>query len=135
MGAKMSAPRMQPTGMVNVTSHATMDGKLECFGYGQRADIPNPGDLMIVTTNYIRENAKIQEIEFTLRIRGRDMQLFVTAAQDALILWKDNQHWLSASSSRLGASEPIDTRSLSTIRGADQLSTLVQFMKNQPGHL
>lgn len=125
----MSAPRMQPSGMVSVTSHAMMDGKLECFGYGQRDDIPNPGDLMIVTTNYIRENAKLQEIEFTLRIRGRDMQLFVTAANDALLLWKDNQHWLSASSSRLENSAPIDTRSLSAIRGADQISTLSAFLK------
>tara|TARA_R110000868_G_scaffold317902_1_gene578687 strand:- start:331 stop:717 length:387 start_codon:yes stop_codon:yes gene_type:complete len=123
----MSAPRMQPSGMVSVTSHAMMDGKLECFGYGQRDDIPNPGDLMIVTTNWIRENAKTQEIEFTLRIRGKDMGLFVQAASDALLLWKDNQHWLSASSSRLDGQTPIDTRSLSQIRGDDQMTTLAAF--------
>lgn len=125
----MSAPRMQPSGMVNVTSHAMIEGKLDCFGYGQRADIPNPGDLMIVTTNYIRENAKLQEIEFTLRIRGRDMQLFVTAANEALTLWKDNQHWLSASSSRLETDAPIDMRSRSEIRGADQMAALSAFLK------
>lgn len=127
----MSAPRMQPSGMVSVTSHAMMDGKLECFGYGQRADIPNPGDLMIVTTNWIRENAKTQEIEFTLRIRGRDMALFVEAAQTALTLWLDNQHWLSASSSRLENTPQVDMRSLSQIRGADQMSTLAAFKKSQ----
>ena len=125
----MSAPRMQPSGMVNVTSHAMMEGKLECFGYGQRPDIPNPGDLMIVTTNYIRENAKIQEIEFTLRIRGRDMALFVQAAGDALVLWKDNEHWLSASSSRLPNSPPLDMRSKSEARGADQMTALSAFLK------
>jgi len=127
----MSAPRMQPSGMVNVTSHAMMEGKLECFGYGQRDDIPNPGDLMIVTTNYVRENAKIQEIEFTLRIRGRDMALFVKAAGDALILWKDNEHWLSASSSRLAGMPAIDMRSKSEARGVDSLATLAAFKKSQ----
>jgi len=84
---------------------------------------------MIVTTNYIRENAKIQEIEFTLRIRGRDMAFFVQAAGDALILWKDNEHWLSASSSRLANSPPVDIRSKSEARGADQMTALSAFLK------
>jgi hypothetical protein len=129
MGAKMTAPRMQPSGIVTVTSHATMNGKLECYGYGQRPDIPNPGDLMIVTTNYIRENMKIQEVEFTLKIRGRDMQLFVSAAQEALLLWKDNEHWLSASSSRLGGAAPIDQRSLSAQRQANLIETIAHLSK------
>lgn len=123
----MSAPRMQPSGIVTVTSHATMDGRLECFGYGQDDRIPNPGDLLIVTTNWIRENAKLQEIEFTLRIRGKDMGLFVQAAGDALLLWKDNQHWLQASSSRLENQPRTDMRSLSQIRGEDQLAALAAF--------
>ena len=126
----MSAPRMQPSGMVNVTSHARMEGKLECFGYGQRADIPTPGDLMIVCTNYLQENGKNQEVEFTLKIRGRDMALFVAAAGEALILWKDNEHWLSAPSSRiLGVSPPLDMRSKSQARGEDQMTALSAFLK------
>jgi hypothetical protein len=122
---------MQPSGMVTVTSHATMDGRLECFGYGQRPDIPNPGDLLIVTTNWVRENAKVQEIEFTLRIRGRDMSIFCKAAGDALLLWDDNKHWLQAPSSRLPDTALLDTRSLSAIRRDDQTSTLEAFKQHQ----
>jgi len=125
----MSAPRMQPSGMVTVTSHATMDGRLECFGFGQDERIPNPGDLLIVTTNWIRENHKIQEIEFTLRIRGRDMGLFVQAAGDALLLWKDNQHWLSASSSRLENDPRVDTRSLTDQRQASLMQATARLLK------
>jgi len=120
----MSAPRMSPSGTVNVTSHALMEGRLELFGYGADERLPNPGDLLIVTTNWTRENGKVQEVEFALRLRGRDMHLFVAAAQEALTLWKDNEHWLSAPSSKPG----LDTRAMSEIRAADSKAHLVAFL-------
>ena len=125
----MSAPRMQPSGIVNVTSHATMEGKLECFGYGSRPDIPNPGDLLIVTTNYLRENMKVQEIEFTLKIRGKHMSIFCEAAASALELWEDNKHWLEASSTRLENQPRIDTRSLSDQRRASLMDSIAHLSK------
>ena len=123
----MSAPRMQPSGMIEVTSNARLEGKLNVFGYGQDDRIPNPGDLLIVTTNWIKENARNQEIEFALRIRGRDMHLFVSAAQEALQLWNDNKHWLQAPMSQPG----IDTRGLKAIRQAESQSNLAAFLKHQ----
>jgi len=118
----MSAPRMHPSGMIEVVSNARLEGKLSIYGYGQDDRIPNPGDLLIVTTNWIKENARNQEIEFSLRIRGRDMALFVEAAKEALLLWNDNKHWLQAP-----MSNPGDTRPLSTIRRADNNDAVRRF--------
>jgi hypothetical protein len=122
-GEIMSAPRMHPSGMIEVVSNARLEGKLEIFSFGQRDDIPNPGDLMIVTTNWIKENLKVQEIEFKLRIRGRDMALFEQAAHEALLLWNDNKHWLQASMSQLG----VDSRPMTKIRSADQAAAINSF--------
>ena len=119
----MSAPRMQPSGMVNLVSTAQMQGKLEVFGYGQDIRAISPGDLLIVTTDYVMENAHKQKIEFTLRLRGRDMHLFETAAHTAQLLWKENEHWLNASLN----TPNLDQRGISEIRLSDQIATLNAF--------
>jgi hypothetical protein len=82
----------------------------------------SPGDLLIVTTNWIRENARVQEIEFSLKIRGRQIHLFVEAAKEALLLWDDNKHWLTAS-----MANPGDTRPMSAIRSTDQAAAIKGF--------
>lgn len=123
----MSAPRMQPSGMIEVTSNARLEGKLQVFGYGQRDDIPNPGDLMIVTTNWVKDGFTKQQIEFKLRIRGRDMALFAQAAQEALNMWNDNKHWLQAPMSQPG----VDTRPQSEIRRADTAMSLAALLRHQ----
>ena len=121
----MSAPRMQPTGMVNVTSTAQMQGKLQVFGYGQDSRAISPGDLVIVTTDYLTENLHKQSIEFALRLRGRDMHLFESAAITAQALWIENEHWLTA-----GVNDPnLDQRGKSEIRLADQMETLNAFLR------
>jgi hypothetical protein len=113
----MSAPKKQPSGMVNVTSTAQIQGKLELFGYGFDDRVINPGDLIIVSSDYVGENFHRQKVEFTLRLRGRDMQLFVDAATTARNLWDENKHWLNA-----GVNTPnLDMRGMSEIRLADQL--------------
>lgn len=119
----MTAPRMTSSGQIEVTSTAKMDGRLELFGYGQRDDIPNPGDLLIVTTNWVRDNYRTQEVEFKLRIRGKDMETFIEAARGALLLWEDNKHWLQASASQPG----VDTRSISTQRSESQANAIRLF--------
>lgn len=123
----MSAPRMQPSGMVEVTSNARLEGKLQVFGYGQHEDIPNPGDLMIVTTNWVKDGFTKQQIEFKLRIRGRDMALFAAAANEALIMWNDNKHWLQAPASQPG----VDTRAQSVIRQSDTALNLAALLRHQ----
>jgi hypothetical protein len=121
----MPAPKMQPNGFVNVTSTARMQGKLELFGYGFHDDAVNPGDLVIITTDYLMENAHRQKIEFSLKLRGRDMHLFESASHTARLLWDDNKHWLNA-----GVNDAnVDTRSLTQIRQADQIDTLNRFLK------
>lgn len=110
--------------MVNLVSTAQMQGKLEVFGYGADARVINPGDLLIVTTDFVNENAHRQKLEFALRLRGRDMNLFVEAAKNALALWDDNKHWLNASLN----TPNLDQRSLTEIRKADQLATLAAFL-------
>ena len=119
----MASPRMQPTGTVDMTTHQRIDGKLSCFGYGQDERAINPGDLMIIGSNWFKENQRLVETEFALRIRGRDMAYFLAHAQLASDLYADNKHWLSAPSSTPG----IDMRSRSAIRTADNVSALTAF--------
>ena len=121
----MPAPRMQPSGMVNVVSTAQMQGKLEMFGFGQDERAINPGDLLIVTTDYVMENAHQQKIEFSLRLRGRDMYLFEQAAHIAQNLWLENEHWLNASVD----TPNLDQRGKSEIRASDQLQTVNDFYR------
>jgi hypothetical protein len=119
----MSAPKMQPSGMVNVISTAQLQGKLELFGFGQDARAINPGDLLIVCTDYVGENLHKQKVEFTLRLRGRDMHLFETAAHTAQLLWVDNEHWLNASLNKPG----LDQRGISEMRLAENLRAVNSF--------
>jgi len=107
-------------GMVNVVSTAQLQGKLELFGYGFDPRAINPGDLLIVCTDYVGENLHKQKVEFTLRLKGRDMDLFVEASKDALFLWNDNKHWLDSPVNGVR----VDTRSLSAIRLADNLANI-----------
>ena len=119
----MSAPRMQPSGMVNVTSTAQLQGKLELFGFGQDSRAISPGDLLIVTSDYVGENFHRQKVEFTLRLRGRDMHLFVDAAKIAQALWVENEHWLNASVD----TPNLDQRGRSEIRLGENLANLEAF--------
>ena len=119
----MPAPRMNPTGMIEVTSTSRLDGKLELFGYGQDSSIPNPGDLLIVSTDYLNENFHNQKIEFRLRIRGRDMALFSAAAQEALLLYEDNKEWLM----RPMSTPKVEQVSRSSIRSNDQINAIKSY--------
>jgi len=119
----MSAPRMQPTGMVNVVSTAQLQGKLELFGFGQDVRAISPGDLLIVTSDYVGENFHRQKVEFTLRLRGRDMHLFVDAAKIAQALWVENEHWLNASVD----TPNLDQRGISEIRMSETLNNIAAF--------
>jgi hypothetical protein len=121
----MSAPKRAPSGMVNVTSSAQMQGKLEVFGFGFDDRAISPGDLVIVTTDQVMQNAHRQSIEFALRIRGRDMHLFERESHIARLLWDENQHWLNASSD----TPNLDMRSASQIRQSDQMDLIARFSK------
>ena len=79
--------------------------------------------MLIVTTNWVRDNYKTQEVEFKLRIRGKDMAVFIEAARGALLLWEDNKHWLQASASQPG----VDKRSISTQRSESQADAIKLF--------
>ena len=121
----MPAPKMHPNGFVSVTSTAKMQGRLEVFGFGFHDDAVNPGDLVIVTTDYLMENAHRQKIEFSLKLRGRDMHIFEAESHTARLLWDENQHWLNAP---MGTPN-LDMRGRSEIRLGDQIETLNRFLK------
>jgi hypothetical protein len=121
----MSAPKMHPNGFVSVTSTAKMQGRLEVFGFGFHDDAVNPGDLVIVTTDYLMENAHRQKIEFSLKLRGRDMHLFEAASRTARLLWDENKNWLNAP---MGTPN-LDMRGRSEIRLGDQMDSLNRFLE------
>jgi hypothetical protein len=126
----MTAARQAPMGMVNVVSTAQLQGKLEMFGFGADDRVINPGDLLIVTTNFVGINMNRQEVTFTLNLRGRDMHLFIEAAQTALMLWDDNKHWLSAP---MGGPR-VDTRPMSEIRAGENLAAIHAFYPPPPNY-
>ena len=119
----MTAPKMQPSGMINVTSTAQLQGKLELFGYGAHDGVINPGDLLILCTDYVGEGFHRQKVEFKLRLRGRDMHLFVEAAKLANNLWDENKHWLNASIN----APNLDQRGKSEIRLGESLDLINKF--------
>ena len=127
----MTAARQAPMGMVNVVSTAQLQGKLELFGYGADDRVVNPGDLLIVTTDFVGENMHRQKVEFTLKLRGRDMHLFLEAAKTAEMLWVDNKHWLSAPVN----GPRIDTRAMSEIRLGENLKAIAAFLPPPPPNL
>ena len=114
---------MQPSGMINVTSTAQLQGKLELFGYGAHDGVINPGDLLILCTDYVGEGFHRQKVEFKLRLRGRDMHLFVEAAKLANNLWDENKLWLNASIN----TPNLDQRSKSEIRLGESLDLINKF--------
>ena len=118
---------MTPSGTMDVTSHATMDGKIKVLGFGEDDRAINPGDLLLIGSNWMRENGKLIETEFVLKLRGRDIEYFVQAAQTARLLYEDNKHWLTASMSQPG----VDSRPMSSIRRADNNSTLKRFLATE----
>jgi len=124
----MPAPKRHPNGFVSVTSTAKMQGRLEVYGFGFHDDAVNPGDLVIVTTDYLMENAHRQKIEFSLKLRGRDMKLFEDAAHTARLLWDDNKHWLDAA---MGTPN-LDTRGKNEIRLAETLANISAFYPPPP---
>lgn len=119
----MTAPKMHPTGTVTVTTSAVSNGRLTCYGYGQDDRVINPGDLLIVGSNFHQENMKRIETEIAIRLRGRDLSYFFDHVVDALRLWQENRAWLEAP-----ASQPnLDMRSTSAKRVQDQLSAIRSF--------
>ena len=116
----MSESRMNPSGTVTVKTSAVTNGKLTCYGYGQDDRVINPGDLLIVGTNFMRENMKTVETEIAIRLRGRDLSYFFDHVVDALRLWNDNKEWLQTPASQPG----IDMRSTSAKRASDQLDAI-----------
>jgi hypothetical protein len=103
-----------------------MDGKIKVLGYGEDDRAVNPGDLLLIGSNWMRENSKLIETEFVLKLRGRDIDYFIQAAVNAKMLYEDNKHWLQAPMSQ----PDIDTRSMSSIRAADQITTLHKYLSS-----
>jgi hypothetical protein len=119
----MTAPTMYPSGTVTVTSSAVTNGRLTCYGYGQDDRVINPGDLLILGSNFHQENMKQIETEIAIRLRGRDLSYFFDHIVDALRLWQDNKDWLQAPASR----PALDMRSTSAKRAKDQLDVIKSF--------
>ena len=109
---------------MDVTTHATMQGRIKCLGFGEHDKAISPGDLVLIGSNWMRENSKLVETEFVLQLKGKDIQYFIVAANIAKMLYEDNKHWLEAPSSQPG----IDYRPVSVMRSDDQQEALHRFL-------
>ena len=118
-----TAPRMYPSGTVTVTSSAVTNGRLTCYGYGQDDRVINPGDMLIVGSNFMRDGSKVIETEIAIRLRGRDLSYFFDHVVDALRMWQENKDWLQAPASQPG----LDMRGTSEKRKQDQLGVIKSF--------
>ena len=119
----MAAPKMHPSGTVTVTSSAVTNGRLTCYGYGQDDRVINPGDMLIVGSNFMRDGSKVIETEIAIRLRGRDLSYFFDHVVDALRMWQENKDWLQAPASQPG----LDMRGTSEKRKQDQLDVIKSF--------
>lgn len=119
----MTAPKMHPSGTVTVTTSAVTNGRLTCLGYGQDDRVINPGDMLILGSNFTREGLKVTETEMCIRLRGRDLNYFFDHIVDALRQWQENKDWLEAPSSQPG----LDMRSTSAKRSSDQLDAIQAY--------
>jgi len=111
----MAAPRRPILGMVNVTSTSQLQGNISVFGYGQHEKAISPGDLVIVAHDYLGQGLHRQKVEFSLKLRGRDMHLFVDEATQALMLWEENREWLEAPMSKPAIDDPNQRLPMATI--------------------
>ena len=116
----MSAPRLAPQGSTTVSSEVTSQGSIEIRSYGQDPRIPNPGDLMIISTTDQKDGSRKQATEFTLRIKGSDMQIFLDAAIEAVRMWKENKEWLETKTRSFDAPDDGPIFKIATARKADQ---------------
>jgi len=119
----MTAARMHPSGTVTVTTSAVTNGRLTCYGYGQDDRVINPGDMLILGSNFMRDGSKVIETEIAIRLRGRDINYFFDHVVDALRLWQENKDWLQAPASQPG----LDMRSTSEKRSSDQINAIQAF--------
>jgi len=111
----MAAPRRPVLGMVNVTSTSQLQGNISVFGYGQHEKAISPGDLVIIMHDYVGQGLHRQKIELSLKLRGRDMHLFVDEATHALGLWEENREWLEAPMSKPATDDPNQRLPMGTI--------------------
>lgn len=116
----MSAPRLAPQGSTTVSSEVTSQGSIEIRSYGQDPRIPNPGDLMLISTTDQKDGGRNQSVEFTLRIKGRDMQVFLDAAVEAVRLWSENKEWLESKTTAVAAEVEGPVYKLAAARSAGQ---------------
>jgi len=89
---------VNPSGSVRVTTTSHSKARLKLFGFGEDERVVNPGDLLIVSENYLSEVSQIMT-SFELTIKGRDMDVFGSQIAKALRLWEQNKEWLTQPSS------------------------------------
>ena len=120
----MSAPRSAPQGSTTVSSEVTSQGSIEIRSYGQDDRIPNPGDLMIISTTNQTDGGRKQAVEFTLRIKGSDMHIFLAAASDAVRLWNENKEWLQTTTTSRSADDDGPIFKIATARKVDHVTVM-----------
>lgn len=85
------------SGRANITTTQAGSTRHRIYGWGDHADVINPGDLMVetvITGDGFRTTA-------TVHYRGRDVHRLAAAATEAAALYDENADWLGAPATRI----------------------------------
>ena len=67
---------MNPTGRITVTTESHAVTRFQMYGFGEDVRVPNEGDLLLVSENYLSDAGKVEKVSTELLLRGRDLWMF-----------------------------------------------------------
>lgn len=91
----------RPSARVAVKIQAHERTRLRVLSYGEDDRVPNPGDLLLVSTVGDGINGSI---EMAVLIHGNEMELLARDVNKAVLDFKENEDWLRQPATRKRAS-------------------------------
>ena len=107
--------------------------RLKVLLFGEDDRVINPGDLLIVSESSLNSGLTNSVTNFELVVQGRDVALFLEAAQKASDMWDANKEWLAAP---VSGPKAVSTRGIAGISqlpppSADRMGELLGRIKKQ----
>lgn len=91
----------RPSARVAVKIQAHQSTRIRVLAYGEDDRVPNPGDLLLISTVGDGVNGSI---EMAVLLRGHEMSLLARDVNAAAMLFEANKEWLRQPATRQRAS-------------------------------